>query len=104
MSTAIEGTGFIMCIISWLVTGTALANDYWKISSVSGSVIVSQRLFENLWHSCAENSAGIAECRDFESMLGLPGKKTIVLFLESSVPFQSFLFGPQEVKPSARGS
>lgn len=72
MSTAVEATGFIMCLISWLITGSALANDYWKISTVSGSVIISQRLFENLWHSCAENSAGIAECRDFESMLSLP--------------------------------
>ncbi|KAL7387010.1 hypothetical protein ABVT39_017004 [Epinephelus coioides] len=72
MSTALEATGFIMCIISWLVTGASLANDYWKISSVSGSVIISQRQFENLWHACAENSAGIAECRDFESLLALP--------------------------------
>lgn len=74
MSTSVEATGFIMVIISWLVTGAALVNDYWKISSVSGSVIISQRQFENLWHSCAENSAGIAECRDFESLLALPGK------------------------------
>ncbi|XP_069367586.1 claudin 15-like a isoform X1 [Paralichthys olivaceus] len=72
MSTAVEATGFIMCIFSWLVVGASLANDSWKISSVSGSVIISQRQFENLWHSCAENSAGIAECRDFESLLGLP--------------------------------
>ncbi|CAL9689408.1 unnamed protein product [Knipowitschia caucasica] len=72
MSTAVEATGFIMCLVSWLVTGAALGNDYWKISTVSGSVIISQRQFENLWHACAENSAGIAECRDFESLLGLP--------------------------------
>ncbi|XP_041659979.1 claudin 15-like a [Cheilinus undulatus] len=72
MSTAVEATGFIMCILGWILTGAALVNDYWKISTVSGSVIISQRQFENLWHSCAENSAGIAECRDFESMLALP--------------------------------
>lgn len=72
MSTAVEATGFLMVLVSWLIIGGALANDYWKISSVSGSVIISQRQFENLWHACAENSAGIAECRDFESMLGLP--------------------------------
>ncbi|KAF3857706.1 hypothetical protein F7725_010907 [Dissostichus mawsoni] len=48
MSTAVEAVGFIMCIISWLITGSALANDYWKISTVSGSVIISQRQFENL--------------------------------------------------------
>lgn len=74
MSTAVEVTGFIMAVISFLVTGTSLSNDYWKISTVSGSVIISQRQFENLWHACAENSAGIAECRDFDSLLGLPGK------------------------------
>lgn len=74
MSTAMEATGFAMCLVSWLITGAALANDYWKISTVSGSVIISQRQFENLWHACAENSAGIAECRDFESLLALPGK------------------------------
>lgn len=73
MTTALETTGFIMALLSWLLTGAALVNDYWKISTVSGSVIISLRQFENLWHSCAENSAGIAECRDFESMLALPG-------------------------------
>jgi len=74
MSTAIEAVGFIMGVIACLVTGASLVNDYWKISTVSGSVIISQRQFENLWHACAENSGGIAECRDFESLLALPGK------------------------------
>ena len=74
MSTAIEATGFLMCITSWLINGAALANDYWKVSTVSGSVIISNRQFENLWHACAESSSGIAECRDFESLLALPGK------------------------------
>lgn len=72
MSTALEVTGFIMSILGFLMNGVALANDYWKISTVSGSVIISQRQFVNLWHACAENSAGIAECRDFESLLALP--------------------------------
>lgn len=74
MSTALEVTGFIMCVASWMVTGVSLANDYWKISSISGSVIISTRQYENLWHSCAEDSSGIAECRDFQSMLALPGR------------------------------
>lgn len=74
MSTSVEATGFIMVMISWLLTGAALVNDYWKISSMSGGVILTYREFENLWHSCAENSGGIAECRDFESLLALPGK------------------------------
>ncbi|XP_036820521.1 claudin-15-like, partial [Oncorhynchus mykiss] len=58
---------------SCLLTGSSLANDYWKMSSVSVSVIVSTRQFQNLFHSCAENSAGIRNWKDFESMLALPG-------------------------------
>ncbi|XP_070700729.1 claudin 15-like a [Pempheris klunzingeri] len=73
MSTAVEATGFLMSMLAWLINGATLANDYWKISTVSGNVIISQRHFENLWHSCVENSGGIAECKDFESMLDLPG-------------------------------
>uniref|UniRef100_A0A4W4FEI5 Claudin n=1 Tax=Electrophorus electricus TaxID=8005 RepID=A0A4W4FEI5_ELEEL len=72
MVMALEITGFLLGTASWLVTGTALANDYWKVSSFFGSVIISNRQYENLWHSCAEDSSGIAECRDFESLLALP--------------------------------
>ncbi|CAL8234103.1 unnamed protein product [Arctogadus glacialis] len=35
MSTAVEAVGFVLCIISWLITGTALGNDYWKVSTVA---------------------------------------------------------------------
>ncbi|KAM9439908.1 claudin 15-like a [Clarias gariepinus] len=73
MSTALEVTGFLLGVASWLVTGAALANDYWKVSSFSGSVIVSSRQYMNLWHSCAEDSTGIAECLAFQSLLELPG-------------------------------
>ncbi|KAJ8397245.1 hypothetical protein AAFF_G00440790 [Aldrovandia affinis] len=66
-------TGFLLCVGSWLLTGASLANDYWKVSTFSGSVIISNRQYENLWHACAEDSSGVSNCRDFESMLALPG-------------------------------
>ncbi|KAK7158661.1 hypothetical protein R3I94_005105 [Phoxinus phoxinus] len=72
MSTALEVTGFFMCLVGWVMTGLAVANDYWKISSVQGTVIVSNRLYENLWHACGEDSTGKANCQDFQSMLALP--------------------------------
>lgn len=77
MSTSLEVTGFLLGVASWLVTGAALANDYWKVSSFSGSVIISNRQYENLWHSCAESSTGITDCRDFESVLALPGERVL---------------------------
>lgn len=76
MSTAVEATGYLLVIVSFIVTGASLVNDQWKISTVSGGVIISYRESENLWHSCAENSAGINECKDFDSLLALPGKSS----------------------------
>lgn len=81
MSTAIEATGYLMVIISFLVTGVSLVNDSWKISSVSGGVLVSYRGTENLWHSCFEDSTGVAECRDFDSLLALDGETHTLLRL-----------------------
>ncbi|XP_051873979.1 claudin-15-like [Pristis pectinata] len=72
MSAAFEITGFLMGLAGWMLTGSTLANNYWKISTVYGSVITSSRLYENLWKSCAQDSTGVFNCRMFETMLGLP--------------------------------
>lgn len=74
MATGVEIIGYFLGVASWLLTGASLANDYWKISSFAGSVVISSRQYQNLWHSCAEASTGISNCRQFESMLALPGK------------------------------
>ncbi|XP_048460095.1 claudin 15-like a [Rhincodon typus] len=71
MAAAIETTGFLMGLAGWMLTGSTLANNYWKISTVFGSVITSSRLYENLWKSCAQDSTGVFNCRMFETMLGL---------------------------------
>ncbi|GCC20467.1 claudin-15-like isoform X2 [Chiloscyllium punctatum] len=71
MAAAIEITGFLMGLAGWMLTGSTLANNYWKISTVFGSVITSSRLYENLWKSCAQDSTGVFNCRMFETMLGL---------------------------------
>ncbi|XP_067897937.1 claudin-15-like isoform X2 [Heterodontus francisci] len=71
MAAAIEITGFLMGLAGWMLTGSTLANNYWKISTVYGSVITSSRLYENLWKSCAQDSTGVFNCRMFETMLGL---------------------------------
>lgn len=74
MSTAVEATGFIVCVISLVVTGASLANDQWKISTVMDDLINTVRQTVNLWHSCTENSIGLDSCKDFDSLLALPSK------------------------------
>ncbi|XP_030634667.1 claudin 15-like b isoform X2 [Chanos chanos] len=73
MSMAVELMGFLLGVGSWLLTGASLANDFWRVSSFAGSVITSSRQYQNLWQSCAESSTGVSNCREFESLLALPG-------------------------------
>uniref|UniRef100_A0A667ZEW6 Claudin n=1 Tax=Myripristis murdjan TaxID=586833 RepID=A0A667ZEW6_9TELE len=72
MATGRELTAFLLGVGSWLLAGVCLANESWKLSTVSGSVIISTRQYQNLWRSCAEDSTGVQSCRDFESLLALP--------------------------------
>uniref|UniRef100_A0A8C3MTT5 Claudin n=1 Tax=Geospiza parvula TaxID=87175 RepID=A0A8C3MTT5_GEOPR len=72
MTATLEIVGFILCLGGLAVIGATLPNNYWKVSSLHGSVITTSTLFENLWKSCATDSTGVSNCRDFDSMLALP--------------------------------
>ncbi|XP_044088591.1 claudin-15 isoform X3 [Neovison vison] len=45
----------------------------WRVSTVHGSVITTNTIFENLWFSCATDSMGVYNCREFPSLLALSG-------------------------------
>ncbi|KAM8898496.1 claudin-15-like isoform 3-T3 [Spinachia spinachia] len=51
----------------------SLQDQYWKESTTEGSVITTSTIYENLWMSCASDSTGIYNCRDFPSLFALPG-------------------------------
>uniref|UniRef100_A0A8D2NRC3 Claudin n=1 Tax=Zosterops lateralis melanops TaxID=1220523 RepID=A0A8D2NRC3_ZOSLA len=72
MTALLEIVGFILCLGGLAVIGATLPNSYWKVSSLHGSVITTLTLFENLWKSCAEDSTGVSNCKNFDSMLALP--------------------------------
>ncbi|XP_017347255.1 claudin 15-like b isoform X2 [Ictalurus punctatus] len=71
MSMAMELLGFLLCVGGWLLSAVSLANNYWRVSSYAGSVIMSTQQYENLWQACVKASTGISNCRRFESMLAL---------------------------------
>uniref|UniRef100_A0A8B9VB71 Claudin n=1 Tax=Anas zonorhyncha TaxID=75864 RepID=A0A8B9VB71_9AVES len=73
MSAALEIIGFLLCLVGWAMIGATLPHNYWKVSSIYGSVITTSTLYENLWKSCAEDSTGVSNCRVFDSMFALPG-------------------------------
>ncbi|XP_075717413.1 claudin-15-like [Rhinoderma darwinii] len=72
MANALELVGFLMGLIGSLISGVTLSSERWKTSTVSGSVITSSIVYENLWKSCATASTGITNCKTFDSMLNLP--------------------------------
>uniref|UniRef100_A0A8C5EZ28 Claudin 15 n=1 Tax=Gopherus evgoodei TaxID=1825980 RepID=A0A8C5EZ28_9SAUR len=73
MAAAVEAGGFFLGTLGWGLLGVTLPNSYWRVSTVDGSVITTSTLFENLWQSCATDSTGVYNCREFPSMLALSG-------------------------------
>lgn len=73
MSVAVEIFGFFMAALGLLMLGVTLPHSYWRVSTVHGSVITTNTIFENLWFSCATDSLGVYSCREFPSLLALSG-------------------------------
>lgn len=73
MNATVEAFAFFLGFIAWLMVGVALPNRYWKVSTVDGNVITTSTIYENLWMSCATDSTGVHNCRDFPSLLALNG-------------------------------
>ncbi|XP_078738891.1 claudin-15-like [Lampetra fluviatilis] len=65
--------GTLIAISGWACIGTTITNDFWKTSTVAGSVVTANTVYENLWTSCGTDSMGVSNCRDFDSLLNLPG-------------------------------
>ncbi len=74
MDPVIEVVAFILGSVSWIMVGVTIPNRYWKVSSLDGTVITTSTLYENLWMSCATDSTGVHNCREFPSLLALSGR------------------------------
>ncbi|KAG5844031.1 claudin-15-like isoform X1 [Anguilla anguilla] len=73
MNSIVEVVAFLLGFLGWVMVGVALPNRYWKVSTVDGNVITTSTIYENLWMSCATDSTGVHNCRDFPSLLALSG-------------------------------
>ncbi|XP_067308112.1 claudin-15a [Pseudorasbora parva] len=73
MDPVIEVVALCLGFVSWIMVGVAIPNRYWKVSSLDGTVITTSTLYENLWMSCATDSTGVHNCREFPSLLALSG-------------------------------
>lgn len=73
MSMAVETLGYFLGALGLLMLGVTLPHSQWRVSTIHGSVITTNTIFENLWYSCATDSLGVYNCREFPSMLALSG-------------------------------
>ncbi|KAI4885918.1 hypothetical protein NFI96_030899 [Prochilodus magdalenae] len=68
-----EITAFVVATAGWVLVSSTLPTDYWKVSSIDGTVITTATYWSNLWKTCVTDSTGVANCKDFPSMLALDG-------------------------------
>lgn len=73
MDPIVEVVAFILGFLGWVMAGVCLPNRYWRTSTVDGNVITTSTIYENLWMSCATDSTGVHNCREFPSLLALNG-------------------------------
>lgn len=73
MDPIVEVVALVLGFVGWVMVGVALPNRYWRTSTVDGSVITTSTIYENLWMSCATDSTGVHNCREFPSLLNLSG-------------------------------
>ncbi|XP_042339536.1 claudin-15-like, partial [Plectropomus leopardus] len=73
MDPIVEVVALLLGFIGWVMVGIALPNRYWRTSTVDGNVITTSTIYENLWMSCATDSTGVHNCREFPSLLNLSG-------------------------------
>uniref|UniRef100_A0AAV2JXF4 Claudin n=1 Tax=Knipowitschia caucasica TaxID=637954 RepID=A0AAV2JXF4_KNICA len=68
-----EIVAFVLSASGWVLVSSTLPTDYWKVSSLDGTVITTATYWSNLWKSCVTDSTGVSNCKDFASMLALDG-------------------------------
>ncbi|KAM4608557.1 claudin-10-like [Polymixia lowei] len=72
-SMVTEILAFVLATSGWVLISSTLPTDYWKVSSLDGSVITTATFWSNLWKACVTDSTGVSNCKDFPSMLALDG-------------------------------
>ncbi|XP_038576528.1 claudin-10-like [Micropterus salmoides] len=68
-----EILAFVLTTSGWVLVSSTLPTEYWKVSSIDGSVITTVTFWSNLWKTCVTDSTGVTSCKEFPSLLALDG-------------------------------
>lgn len=73
-NAGIQLLGFTLAFLGFIGSIASTGMVEWKASSYAGdNIITAQALYEGLWKSCAYQSTGQMQCKEYDSLLQLPG-------------------------------
>uniref|UniRef100_A0A3Q3VVR1 Uncharacterized protein n=1 Tax=Mola mola TaxID=94237 RepID=A0A3Q3VVR1_MOLML len=64
---------FVCCLCGWILVCSTLPTEYWTFSEVGTIVLTTSNYYSNLWRDCISDTTGVSDCKDYPSMLALPG-------------------------------
>lgn len=65
---------FVSCLCGWILVCSTLPTEYWTFSEVGSIVLTTSNYYYNLWKNCISDTTGVSDCKDYPSMLALPGR------------------------------
>ncbi|KAF7214823.1 claudin-10 [Nothobranchius furzeri] len=64
---------FVSCLCGWILVCSTLPTEYWSFSEGSSVVMTTSNFYSNLWRDCISDTTGVSDCKDYPSLLALPG-------------------------------
>lgn len=102
---------FVSCLCGWILVCSTLPTEYWTFSEVGSIVLTTSNYYSNLWRDCISDTTGVSDCKDYPSMLALPGRTQgnitswkLELDLSLEFAFSQYFYTPAEPLPSAPSS
>lgn len=65
---------FVTCLFGWILVCSTLPTEYWTFSEVSDVVLTTSNFYSNLWKDCVSDTTGVSDCKEYPSLLALPGR------------------------------
>lgn len=80
-NAGIQLLGFALAFLGFIGSMASTVMVEWKASSYAGdNIITAQAMYEGLWKSCVSQSTGQIQCKEYDSLLQLPGNVLHILF------------------------
>lgn len=113
---------FVSCLCGWILVCSTLPTEYWTFSEVGSIVLTTSNYYSNLWRDCISDTTGVSDCKDYPSMLALPGRRRANIIKSSNFgllrstihqsfvhrsmgfAFSQYFYTPAERSPSAPSS